>query len=353
LILSGWVKLKYKYIIFFSLFSVFLCSGETIAGERRIFRVASYNVENLFDLNNDGTEYPEYIPGSKYSWNEKVAAKKYSNISKVLADIDADIIALQEIENNIALYELIKLLKRKGSEYPFWAIADNKKSAVKCALISKFRLNDSAEIRSAHMGRSILKVTIDISGNELVIYSNHWPSKKSSERSRLIYAKALKADIKKLPLGTEYIITGDFNSDYNEFITFEKNRKLNDTAGKTGINHILKTTTGSKSVDLKMIESSECTNCLYNLWLEIEPLSRWSYIYKKKKSSLDNMIIPFLLLDNKSIDYVKGSFGKYVPDYVFRGKKIFRWQRTNKGSHIGKGFSDHLPVFADFKIENK
>jgi len=350
LISSGWFKLK--YILLIHLFFVFLFLSETMAGERRIFRVASYNVENIFDLNNDGTEYPEYIPGEKFSWNKKVATKKYSNISKVIVGIDADIIALQEIETHIALDELIKFLKRKGTEYPFQAIADKKKSTVKCALISKFRIIDSIEINSAHMSRSILKVMIDISGSALVVYVNHWPSKKRSERSRIKYAKALKADINKLHPGTEYIITGDLNSDYNEFITFKKNRKLNDTAGKTGINHILNTTTGSKSVGRKMIESSECTHCLYNLWLEIEPSSRWSYIYKKKKSSLDNMIIPFLLLDNKSIDYVKGSFGKYAPDYVLRDKKIFRWQRTKRGVHIGKGFSDHLPVYADFIIEN-
>lgn len=318
-----------------------------------MFRVASYNVENLFDLNNDGTEYPEYVPGVKFSWNKKVATKKYYNISKVLVGIDADIIALQEIETDTALDELIKFLKRKGTKYPFHAIADKRKSAVKCALISKFRIIDSTEINSAHMGRSILKVAIDISGNELVVYVNHWPSKKRSERSRIEYAKVLKADINKLSPGTEYIITGDLNSDYNEFVTFKKNRKLNNTAGKTGINHILNTTTGSKIVSRKMIESSECTDCLYNLWLEIEPSSRWSYIYKKKKSSLDNMIIPSLMLDNKKIDYVKGSFGKYAPEYLFRGRKIFRWQKTKKGFHKGKGFSDHLPVYADFIIENE
>lgn len=36
--------------------------------EAKTFKVASYNLENLFDLATDGTEYPEYIPNTGYGW---------------------------------------------------------------------------------------------------------------------------------------------------------------------------------------------------------------------------------------------------------------------------------------------
>ena len=32
----------------------------------RSFKIVSYNVENLFDLKKDATDYPEYIPNSKF-----------------------------------------------------------------------------------------------------------------------------------------------------------------------------------------------------------------------------------------------------------------------------------------------
>ena len=62
------------------------------------FKVATYNVENLFDLNNDGTEYKEYKPNSRY-WNKKALNIKINNITKVLKDLNASIICLQEIES--------------------------------------------------------------------------------------------------------------------------------------------------------------------------------------------------------------------------------------------------------------
>ena len=67
------------------------------------FKVASYNVENLFDLKHDGTEYREYIPNTKSNWNKKTYNIKLKNISKVINELDADIIALQEIESKKAL----------------------------------------------------------------------------------------------------------------------------------------------------------------------------------------------------------------------------------------------------------
>jgi len=44
------------------------------------------------------------------------------------------------------------------------------------------------------------------------------------------------------------------------------------------------------------------------------------------------------------------SFDKFDPDYLFDNNKVFRWQRASrgKGRHLGKGYSDHLPVFAEF-----
>ena len=60
-------------------------------------------------MTNDKTDYDEYIPNNKYLWNQRTFDAKLKNIIKVLNDLDADIIALQEIENE----NLIKLLKQK------------------------------------------------------------------------------------------------------------------------------------------------------------------------------------------------------------------------------------------------
>ena len=41
------------------------------------------------------------------------------------------------------------------------------------------------------------------------------------------------------------------------------------------------------------------------------------------------------------------------PDYLFKDGTVYRWQMTERGrgKHIGKGYSDHLPIFAYFSSE--
>ena len=77
-------------------------------------KIASYNVENLFDLYRSGQEYTEYIPFTRSQWNRKNFSIKIEHIARVIYDLDADIIALQEIESKEALNALLYTLKQKG-----------------------------------------------------------------------------------------------------------------------------------------------------------------------------------------------------------------------------------------------
>ena len=47
--------------------------------------IATYNVENLFDLKKSGFEYDEYIPNGVSEWNQKNYDIKLKNISKVIS----------------------------------------------------------------------------------------------------------------------------------------------------------------------------------------------------------------------------------------------------------------------------
>ncbi|MEK7852385.1 MAG: endonuclease, partial [Planctomycetota bacterium] len=67
--------------------------------EAKTFKVATYNLENLFDLTRDGTEYPEYIPNTGYGWTKDIANIKYTNIARVIKDLGSDVVALQEVES--------------------------------------------------------------------------------------------------------------------------------------------------------------------------------------------------------------------------------------------------------------
>jgi len=344
-------KNRLKQIIISMCLALFAWSNSAGA---RTFKVATYNVQNLFDLVRDGTEYKGYIPNTRLGWNGKTAAVKYGNIARVIKDIAPDIVALQEVESERALVLLRDNIKLKGLYYPYLGIADPKATAVRCALLSRFPIISKREISvKEEPSRNILAVTLQIDGAPLILFVNHWKSKRGPESMRLPYAKALRKEINKLPIATDFIVLGDFNSNYNEYRTFRNQISLNDTSGLTGINHILGTIRESRMVTEKILVRQNSNRYLYNLWLEMRPGRRWSYNFFGQKGSPDNIIIPKGLYDNKGISYVDNSFGKFDRRYLFRKRAVFQWQRAHngKGRHLGKGFSDHLPIFAWFSTE--
>ena len=319
----------------------------------REVKIATYNVQNLFDLTRDGTEYEEYIPEGPLGWNKRIADIKYRNIARVIKGLSPDIIALEEVESRRALISLRSAVQQKGLDYPYFEIAESKPSAVKCAVLSTFPIISKREIRVKNGARSILMVKVDIDGKSLILFINHWKSKRGPESMRLPYAKALRREIDKLSVGTDFIVLGDFNSNYNEYRTFRYKPLLNDTNGITGINHILCTIKNGRLVTEKSLVAIRSNKYLYNLWLEIRPTRRWSYNLFGRKGTPDSIMVPWALYDDKGISYVDNSFDKFTPPYLFRNHALFQWQRAEKGKgrHLGMGYSDHLPIFAWFSTE--
>lgn len=314
----------------------------------KIVTIATYNVENLFDMKKDRYEYKEYKPNGISKWNRKNYNIKLKNLSRVIKDIDADIIALQEIESYEALKALKKTLKREGIYYPYIKIADKKNTTIKVALLSKIPFVYAKEVRvtSSYRYRNILEVKFNIDGKDLYIFVNHWKSKSGAESKRIISAKALLKRIKQLGYDKNIILLGDFNSAYEEYKKFKNKKRHNDTNGKTGINHVLKTL---KQQDRASHVEYEKNN-FYNLWYDVDKDKRYTYIYNGKSETLDNMLISQSLLDKKDVYYMYESVKPVEFEYLFKGKKIYRWQTTRKKprKHKGKGYSDHLPMVAKF-----
>ncbi len=200
-----------------------------------ILKIATYNVENLFDLEKQGYKYKEYKPYDKSLWNKKNYKIKLNNISKVIKSVDADIICLQEVHSLKALKDLRFTLKQKGLYYKYYFIADKKNTAIKVAILSKIPFIYSKELKvsPSYKYRNILESKFKINNKELYIFTNHWKSKSGSESMRIVSAKALKARIKQIGYNKNIILLGDFNADYEEYIKFKRKRKLNNTNGKT------------------------------------------------------------------------------------------------------------------------
>ncbi len=331
-----------------ALSGLLLCPRPALSAPPAFVSLGTYNLENLFDVKRDGTEYPGYRPGSM-DWDRKMLEHKLVHLARVIEDLDADILALQEVESRQAL----ALLNRQLAEpYPHMAIADERPSTVKCALLSRCPVAAAKEIEVPGEGsRNILQVRLMVKNRPLLVFVNHWKSKSAPESRRLPYARSLAAALEPLPRDADFVVAGDFNSNYNEFQSLARNPELNDTGGTAGINHILGTLREGRLVrERHLAGEAACEECLYNLWLELQKKRRWSTRFFGTPGSPDHIMVSPGLYDGKGLSYIDNSFDKFDPDYLFRGGAIFRWQRGAKGRgrHLGRGYSDHLPLFAWF-----
>ncbi len=315
------------------------------------FKVASYNVENLFDAKIQGTEYDEFIPG-KHNWSKRMSEIKIDHTAEVICELDADILGLQEIENDQAFAALIKRLKRVGCGYRYSAITAKKGSSIQVALLSRFPITKKKdlEVSVSPRVRNILEAEVDIDGKPLTLFVNHWKSKsrKGYESKRIQYAKRLRKRILSLPANKEYLILGDLNSNYNAYLTLKK--RLDDSNGITGIADILQTVHNKELIDKSDILKAE-KGTHYNTWQELPYKERWSHKFYGNRSTLDHILLPATLFDGKNIDYINHSFKVFRSPTLFTKKGyINSWQM--KGSkHTGKGYSDHLPVYAYFDLK--
>ena len=310
--------------------------------------MATYNVENLFDANVQGTEYNDYTPG-KHNWNKRMVEIKLNHTAEVICDLDADILGLQEIENSIIFGALLKRLKRVGCEYRYSDITHKKGAAIQVALLSKFPIKNRKELQVSYAPytRNILEIEVDVHGKPMTLFVNHWKSKsrKGFESKRIKYAKRLEKRILSMPKNKEYIILGDLNSNYNAHLTLKK--RLDDSDGVTGIADILQTIKNGKLLQENEILKADRTSH-YNAWQELPFKDRWSHKFYGNKSTLDHILLPSSMFDGKGLDYVNDSFTVFKAPYLFTKKGyINSWQYKN-GKHLGKGYSDHLPVYAFF-----
>ncbi len=312
------------------------------------FKVASYNVENLFDATFQGTEYKEYIPG-KHNWDQRMVDIKLNHTAEVICDLNADILGLQEIENSIIFEALRKRLKRVGCEYRYGAITHKKGAPIQVALLSRFPIINQKELEVSYSPfvRNILEVEVDIEGNSLTLFVNHWKSKgrRGVESKRIKYAKTLQKRILSFPTKKEYIILGDLNSNYNAHVTLDK--RIDDTHGATGIGDVLQTTINNKLAQKhQILKAKKGTH--YNTWQDVPFKYRWSHKFYGNKSTLDHILLSSSMFDHKGIDYVNNSFKVFKAPYLFTKKGYINGWRYKNGKHTGKGYSDHLPIYALF-----
>lgn len=209
--------------------------------EYKAHTVAFYNVENLFDLEDDpNTVFHDRTPRGEKFYTEEVYKLKQKNLAKVIADIGSDftgttptIVGLAEIENYNVLNDLVNQDALKDSEYSIVHYDSPDLRGIDVGLLYKknaftvtnsvshrlkiFDARDSS--RKLHT-RDQLVVSGLLDGEKIHFIVHHWPSRsggearslpnriKAGEMNRQIVDSLLSIDP-----NAKIINMGDFNDD--------------------------------------------------------------------------------------------------------------------------------------------
>lgn len=280
-------------------------------------KVATYNVENLFDAYVQGSEYPDFKPGHN-GWDKKMANIKLKNTAKAIKLIDADIIGLQEIENRAILKKLASL-----TNYPYISFTKPYGSPVGVGVMSKYPIKSEKTVASGiKKTRDFLHANIDIDGNILSLWVVHFPTMKYARSKRLKVAKNLKRAIEKSG-DREVLAVGDFNTNISN-------------------GSILRDAFGSLN----------SKNSYYDPWNGVLKSQRYSEVYRGHKGALDRMIMSQGMFDGRGLEFKKGSFRAVKRSFLSTSRGYPNRWKTSRRRHQGAGYSDHFPLVLSLNISN-
>lgn len=296
------------------------------------------------EIESDHTPLPD---GKMYDHSE--ALNRYSDLTlkemltdrfnSEIADLPSEILLLKGFEDQgLSGYDISVAYERDEEFIP--------QHVQKNVVFSRLPiLHEKTKSHPTYRARPILEVWLDVQGHELVVFANHWKSGASStemEEIRLQNAEILKSRLDELRSENPYldfIIGGDFNSDYNQSYRY-------DYMKRTAVNDVLKSIGNEREV-----QQGE-TDAVYNLWYEYDISNRGSDTYRGKWGTLMQIMIGPGLYDFQGIQYVDNSFdvGRFPGMNVYENSNIpKRWYFFGDGG----GYSDHLPVSMKFTITDR
>ncbi|MDR1115141.1 MAG: endonuclease [Tannerella sp.] len=305
------------------------------------FRVMFYNVENLFDTYDDPHKNDnEFLPNGAMHWTPSRYYRHLRKTAQVISAIGEwgtpAICGLCEVENDSVLVHLLNRTPLQEQHYSYCITTGNDARGINNALIyqrDKFRyLGHSSErikfTNKNKRSRDILHVWGElISGERLDIFVCHFPSRlggeKESEPDRADAAKCLRKlcdSIFKINGDANIIAMGDFNDNPYD-----------------------------KSIQT-LIKGSKAKYNLINLFGDPGKLNfGGSHKFRGEWSQLDQMMIS----PNWNKYLRKGSPQIFARSFLL-SKKNSRGEQTPLRKYAGRiyknGYSDHLPIVADFSL---
>lgn len=323
--------------------------------KNNFYRIMFYNVENLFDTEDDPkTNDEEFTPNGVRAWNDSRLRTKLNNIYKVITAVGTwdypIIVGLSEIENRKCLDMLLERTPLSKQNYRIIHYESPDRRGIDVAMLyrhdlfSPFAKKRIPIIWSKNIGTGTTRDILLVSGvtktkDTLHVFVNHWPSRwggqMETEEKRMYLASIIKHhcdSIIKNQFNANIIVMGD----------------LNDYPTDKSLMNTLKAQTKFDNAE---------NDKLYNLsWYLQEIKHLGTHKYDGQWGILDQIIVSGALLNKSNNVYTttedthifKEAFLLELDD-KYPGDKL---NRTYVGYKYNGGYSDHLPVYLDLKIGN-
>ncbi len=308
----------------------------------RTATVAFYNLENLFDTQDDpATNDQDFLPTGALHWDDTRYHAKLTNMASVIEQLGSpsgpDVLGVCEVENRRVLLDLVAQPAIAARHYQIVQFESPDPRGIDVALLFKpdrFQLTTSKAIPIAlpdtTMGtRDALLVTGKLNGEDISFVVNHWPSRRGgqgkSDQRRTAAADQVRQLVEaqtSVNPQARVLLMGDFN----------------DTPLDSSIVGHLRAT-----YDIKNLKAGQ----LYNAFYDMQITGRGTICYKQKCDVFDQMILTPGLCGNVGMHYQAGSANVYKPERLQSQEEKYKGEplRTYGGKKYLGGFSDHYPVY--------
>jgi Endonuclease/Exonuclease/phosphatase family len=338
----------------FTLALLVLWLGQTLQSQEKqqykIQTIAFYNLENLFDYEDDPLTFDDdRTPEGKDHWTEKAYRAKLKNMARVISEIGLEItgtspaiIGVCEIENRRVLDDLINQESLVLKDYGIIHYDSPDRRGVDVALLYQKKLFTPTHYKKYELllyeendpskriyTRDQLIVSGFLDGERFHFIVNHWPSRSGGEaRSRFKRMKAATLN--------KRIIDSIFSED--PYAKIFNMGDLNDDPVSPSLIEVLKTKEDKKNLGVKL---------LYNPMLDMYHRGMGTLAYGDHWNLFDQIIVSSELTKSDYTTYRIYKAGIFNKPYLInaRGRyKGYPFRSFADGAFTG-GYSDHFPVY--------
>ncbi len=314
------------------------------SSEERQYNFAFYNLENLFDTEDDpGTLDDDFTKNSGMNWTEKRFRKKIRKLGSVIQQIGYEdsgfspvLVGVAEVENRYVLEQLVasKFLQQK--EYGILHFDSPDERGIDTGLLYRKKYVTvldqqaySVYIENEHgerdYTRDILCAHLQIEAHPFYVLVNHWPSRRAgaeiTAQRRMMVAQRnveIVEEIKAKNPEAKIIIMGDFNDDPKS----------------ESIQHLV-------------------ANGFYNPMELLLTHETGSTNYRGAWNLFDQVLVShnFMQHYNNSFQFHSATVFNMKHLTEYDGRRKGNPFRTYLGKRYAGGFSDHFPVYGKFIVK--